>query len=89
VGRNLRKGTFRPIDRCVDWRKAINEGDYDYIVTTPRLNQEETTEPPENAWTGQDPNAEAIVVSGPARIFQVNGPLDPSTCAELGEAARA
>jgi hypothetical protein len=89
VGRNLRKGTFRPIDRCVDWRNAINEGDYDYIVTTPRLNQEETTEPPENAWTGEDPNAEAIVVSGPARVFQVNGPLDPSTCSELGEAARA
>jgi hypothetical protein len=88
-GRKLRRGTFRPIDTCFDWRKAINGGDYDYIVTTPRLNQLETTAPPENLWTGQDPNAEEIVRSGPARVFRVTGPLDPSTCSKLGEGAHA
>ncbi|MGH2983958.1 MAG: hypothetical protein ACRDK5_06860 [Solirubrobacterales bacterium] len=88
-GRHLRRGTFRPIDTCYGWRTQINEGDYDYIVTTPRLNQLETTPPPENAWTGRDKNAEVIVRSGPARIFKVNGPLDPTTCPELGEAAHA
>ena len=36
-----------PADRQLRaWRRTINQGDYDYIVTTPKLGQIETTAPP-------------------------------------------
>ncbi|MGZ9100350.1 MAG: hypothetical protein ACXW3O_11660, partial [Brevundimonas sp.] len=37
VGRPGKDGDFRQIDSCPEWRRAINDGDYDFIVTTPRL----------------------------------------------------
>jgi hypothetical protein len=30
-----------------------------------------------------------VIQSGPAAVYKIDGPLDPSTCAELGDAARA
>jgi hypothetical protein len=89
VGTELRRGTFRPIAKCRNWRRAVNEGDYDFIVTTPKLGQLEITAPPENLWTEQDENVKVIIKSGPAAVYKVEGPLDPSTCAELGDAASA
>ena len=89
VGTPLRRGTFRPIANCRKWRRAVNEGDYDFIVTTPKLGQLEITAPPENLWTEQDENVKVIIKSGPAAVYEVEGPLDPSTCAELGDAAFA
>jgi hypothetical protein len=89
IGQELNRGTFRPIVRCAQWRRAINDGDYDYVVTTPKLGQIETTAPPENLWTSRDANVETVIQSGPAAVYRVTGPLDPSTCAELGADARA
>jgi hypothetical protein len=87
VGTPLRRGTFRPIANCRRWRRAVNEGDYDFIVTTPKLGQLEITAPPENLWTERDENVKVIIKSGPAAVYRVEGPLDPSACAELGDAA--
>jgi hypothetical protein len=87
VGRQLNHGTFRPIDSCRLWRQEVNDGHYDYIVTTPRLGQVETTAPPENRWTGSDPNVKTVLVSGPAAIYKITGPLDPAGCAKLGAGA--
>ena len=67
VGTPLRRGTFRPIANCRSWRRAVNEGDYDFIVTTPKLGQLEITAPPENLWTEQDENVKVIIKSGPRR----------------------
>jgi hypothetical protein len=89
IGTQLRRGTFRPIVKCTDWRRAINDGNYDYVVTTPKLGQDEAVAPPENLWTGRDPNARPAIISGPAVVYQITGPLDPSTCANLGAAAKA
>ena len=87
VGTPLRRGTFRPIANCRRWRRAVNEGDYDFIVTTPKLGQLEVTAPPESLWTERDENVKVIIKSGPAAVYRVEGALDPSTCAELGDAA--
>jgi hypothetical protein len=87
IGQNLRRGTFRPINTCRDWRKAINEGDYDYVVTTPRVGESEIFQPPENAWMRTEPNAKLFISSGPARVYQIIGRLDPATCAKLGDLA--
>ena len=59
LGEELRRGTYRPINNCVLWREAINEGDYDYVVTTPRVGESEDRDPPENLWTFQRPEREA------------------------------
>jgi hypothetical protein len=82
-------GTFRPIYTCADWRRTINEGDYNYVVTTPAIGVIETVAPPQNLWTSRDPNVRTVIQSGAAAVYKINGPLDPSTCAELGDAAHA
>jgi hypothetical protein len=87
VGTRLRRGTFRPIISCRTWRRTVNRGDYDFIVTTPKLGQDEEVAPPESLWTGRDPNAKPVIVSGPAAVYRIDGRLDPSTCPELGRAA--
>jgi hypothetical protein len=87
VGQQLNRGTFRPIDTCALWRQTINEGHYDFIVTTPKLGQDETTAPPENLWTARDKNVRIVIQSGPAAVYKITGPLDPAACAQLGPAA--
>jgi len=85
IGKELGRGTYRPIlELCSDWRREINRGDYDYVVTTPRFEESETKQPKENRWT-ISPNTEVVVKSGPARIFKINGELDASACGRLGE----
>jgi hypothetical protein len=87
VGQQLNRGTFRPIDSCSLWRQTINSGHYDYIVTTPKLGADETVAPPENLWTESDPNVSVVIHSGPAAVYRITGPLDPSACSQLGPAA--
>jgi hypothetical protein len=82
LGEELRRGTFRQVANCKKLRRVINEGDYDYIVVTPRIRRE-TSIPPELAWVGEDSNTTKIVPSGGlAAVFEVDGRLDPSTCGE-------
>ena len=88
LGQELRRGTFRQITSCAELRREINEGDYDYVIVTPRIRREEM-KPLESLWVGADANTEAIVKSDPARIFEVTGELDPATCAKLGDRARS
>jgi branched-subunit amino acid transport protein len=78
-------GTFRPIYNCALWRQTINQGHYDYVVTTPALGVIETVAPPQNLWTSSDPNVRTVIQSGPAAVYKIDGPLDPSTCAQLGD----
>ena len=83
LGKELRRGTFRQIARCDELREVINEGNYDYVVTTPRIRRE-VSEPPENLWIGKDRAVKPIVISGPARVFEIEGELDPEACRRLG-----
>jgi len=87
VGQQLNRGTFRPIDKCVLWRQTINAGHYDFIVTTPKLGADETVAPPESLWTASDKNVKTVIQSGPAAVYRITDPLDPSTCATLGTRA--
>jgi hypothetical protein len=87
VGTKLRRGTFRPIDNCARWRRTVNAGNYDYIVTTPKIGAIEINAPPEALWTSKDKNVSTVITTGPAAVFKINGPLDPATCSELGTAA--
>jgi hypothetical protein len=89
VGQELRRGTFRPIVSCAAWRRAVNAGGYDYIVTTPKIGALEVSAPPEAHWTETDENVKTVIQTGPAAVYKITGPLDPATCAKLGAAAHA
>ena len=76
LGNELRRGTFRQIDECRDFVEVVNEGDYDYVVVTPRIRRE-TSIPPELFWTNDDPNSKRNVRSGQlAGVWRIDGRLD-------------
>jgi 4-amino-4-deoxy-L-arabinose transferase-like glycosyltransferase len=80
VADEIPNGGSRPIDSCLLWRRDLNAGHYDYVVITPRLGNEAFSTPPEIAWT-TDKNSQAIISTGPAAVFKLNGPLDIAGCA--------
>ena len=87
VGQQLSHGTYRPIDSCVLWRRTVNNGHYHFIVTTPKIGAIETAPPPEALWTATDPKVKTVIDSGPAAVYEITGPLDPSLCSKLGARA--
>ncbi len=83
VGRHLPEADFRAIERCPDFRRAVNAGDYDYLITTPSLdlnNPSRASASPERGWVSRDPAVQEIVHSGRVSVFRINGQLDPNTC---------
>ncbi len=88
LGRELRRGTFRQIASCRELRRQINEGDYDYVVVTPRIRRENVAAP-ETLWVGSDRAARVHVRSDPAQVFEITGELDPPSCELLGDEAGA
>ena len=71
--------SFREITTCRDWRTALDEGDYDYVVAMPRYGG---TREIQARWT-RGPNSQAVLHSGPITIFRLTGPLNPSDCGTL------
>lgn len=83
IGRHLPEADFQAIESCPAFRHAVNDGDYDYLVTTPALdlNNPSTAETsPERGWVINDPAVEEIVHSGRVSVFRINGDLDPAGC---------
>jgi hypothetical protein len=83
VGRHLPEADFQAIETCPAFREAVNEGDYDYLVTTPELdlNDPSTASPsPERGWVSGDPAVEEVLRSGRVAVFRVTGTLTPSGC---------
>ena len=83
IGRHLPEADFRAIESCPAFRSAVNDGHYDYLVTTPALdlNSPSTAETsPERGWVITDPAVEEIVHSGRVSVFRINGELDPAGC---------
>jgi hypothetical protein len=83
VGRHLPEADFRAIETCADFRRAVNEGDYDYLVTTPELdlnNPSTASSSPERGWVRNDPVVHEVVHSGRVSVFRIDGQLDPNGC---------
>jgi hypothetical protein len=88
VGRHLPEADFREIERCAAFRQAVNNGDYDYLVTTPSLdlNNPSTASPsPERGWVSRDPAVQEVVHSGRVSVFRITGALDPNGCAQKAD----
>lgn len=82
VGRQGPQGAFSPINNCLEWRKALNAGKYEYVVTAPLVYPlaPSVNEPSEASWTRTDPAAVEILRDGPSSVFHLKRKLDPTGC---------
>lgn len=89
VGDRGPRGTFREIDECPEWVAAVNNGDFDYLVTTPAYDQdhpEAATTPVETLWLESARGARHVAGNGLVAIWELRGAIDPDACA--GKPAR-
>ncbi len=82
VGEPRPHGGFVAPSACRDWRRLINEGDYDYVVATrDRIEPGQPPYPASARWT-ESPQAKLILATPPTKVFKLMGPLDPAACPE-------
>jgi hypothetical protein len=80
VGIKRPHGGFEEAQNCRQFRRFIDEGDYDYVVATrDRIEPGKPAYPPQAKWT-EGPNAEVVLKKRPTVVFRITGPLDPKTC---------
>jgi hypothetical protein len=73
-------GGFEASSTCRQYRRLLNEGDYDYVVATrDRLEPGKPPYPPTARWT-EGAGAKIILRKPPTVVFQLKGGLDPSAC---------
>ncbi|HEY5171075.1 MAG TPA: hypothetical protein VIK54_05040, partial [Acidimicrobiia bacterium] len=85
VARRGPHGVSSRITDCGSWRRAVNDGRYDFVVATTPGFPFATKQPPlEEMWTRSDPAAHLLLheSSGGAQawLFRIDGKLDPSSC---------
>jgi len=80
VGEEQPHGGFVAPATCRRWRRLLNEGHYDYVVTSrDRIERGKPPYPPTTRWT-EGPQATPISKTPPTVVFKLSGPLDPSAC---------
>jgi hypothetical protein len=80
IGEEQPHGGFVAPTYCRQWRHILNEGHYDYVVTTrDRIEPGKPTYPASTRWT-EGLGVEEILRKPPTVVFKLKGPLDPSTC---------
>ena len=77
VGRRGDDDSFEPITSCGEWRRALNDGDYDYAVIGANFPAPGADRPEENGWLRDAKGAKEIVSDGPTSVFELSGTLDP------------
>ena len=83
VGESQPQGGFVAPTTCPQWRRLLNEGNYDYVVATrDRIELDKPPFPETARWT-EGAGATVILREPPTVIFQLSGPLDPSACSPV------
>jgi hypothetical protein len=81
LGRETAHDGYARIPTCGEWRRAVDAGGFDYVVTTfDPFDPGTLTNTPEGRWTQSDPNAQRVLAEGPLQVFHIQGPLDPAGC---------
>jgi hypothetical protein len=90
IGAEGPDGTYRLATSCHQFRRLINEGEYDYLITSKATQDSPDAEYwyPVYAWLKTDPALELVVeepeiTPQPDYVFKVKGELDTS-CADVG-----
>jgi hypothetical protein len=84
IGGHGPRGSFNEIPQCPEFIAALNDGSYDYVVTTPTYHQDDPTAdtaPVQRAWLSRSGNAKRVAGANLVDIWKVMGPLDPLACA--------
>jgi hypothetical protein len=80
LGTERPHGGFEAPATCRQYRRLLDEGNYDYVVTTrDRLEPGKPPYPPSTAWT-ISPQAKIVLRKPPTTVFKLTGRLDPSGC---------
>jgi hypothetical protein len=73
-------GGFEAPQTCRQYRRLLNEGDYDYVIATrDRLEKGKPPYPPQARWT-EGAGTRVILKRAPTVVFKLAGPLAPSAC---------
>jgi hypothetical protein len=83
IGKKGPRGSFNEIPECPEWIAALNDGNYDYVVTTPTYHQDDPaadTAPVQSDWISRAVNVQRVVGAGLVDIWKITGPLDPIAC---------
>jgi hypothetical protein len=92
VGVESDRGTYRLATSCEQFRRKINEGDFDYLVTTQYTQDSPDAKNrfPVRAWIKDDPAVRELnfededYMSQPAWVYEIKGELDPAGCGDSG-----
>jgi hypothetical protein len=91
IGAEGPDGTYRLATTCHQFRRLINEGEYDFLITSKATQDSPDAEYwyPVYAWLKTDPALELVVeepeiTPQPDYVFKVKGKLDTS-CADVGQ----
>jgi hypothetical protein len=80
IGEETSHGGFEAPTTCRAWRRALNAGNYDYVIATrDRIEPGKPPYPEQARWT-EGPGAKPILRKPPTVVFQLKGRLDPSAC---------
>ncbi len=77
-------GAFFPIETCEAWRKALNDGGYDYVVIGPDQ-RTQSESPVEAEWTAAGGDATKLVEDDLTFVFELPDELEENGCAAVDE----
>ena len=90
LGEKGPRGSFHDITQCPEWIAALNDSDYDYVITTPTYHQDDPaadTAPIQRKWISRAGNVRRVTGANLVDVWQVTGPLDPLACVAPGRGA--
>jgi hypothetical protein len=80
IGIEQPHGGFTAPTTCPQWRRLLNQGHYDYVVTSrDRIEPGKPPYPATARWTAA-PGAKVVLRKPPTIIYRLRTPLDPSGC---------
>jgi hypothetical protein len=90
IGQHGPRGSFEEIPECPEWIAALNDGNYDYVVTTPTYHQDDPaadTAPRQRQWISRAGNVQRVAGANLVDVWKLTGPLDPLACSAPGKGA--
>ncbi len=82
IGQQGPNGQFLPVTDCAEFLRALDDGDYGYVIIAPP-HTDLNGRPPEVAWVEPDPNSQLVESFFNVSVYKLNGPLDPAGCEAL------
>ena len=84
IGERGPRGSFNEIPQCPEWIAALNDGGFDYVITTPTYHQDDPaadTAPVQREWISRAGNVQRVAGANLVDVWKITGPLNPLACA--------